>query len=158
MPSTHKKVIVRKMDRDSVSGYVSPSQFVNEGKLEVLNTSGTVIAIDLTRDQGRLFCARVWRLGVADAEDVYFASAVGGVVGAAAIQGQRDSRRADARRPDADHAGGISGESSGPAVEHAANFCAADGAGVADGAGGDWRDAPAAAAAEDQRQVPMFEE
>ena len=47
MPSTHKKVIVRKMDRDSVSGYVSPAQFVNEGKVEVLNTSGTVISIDL---------------------------------------------------------------------------------------------------------------
>ena len=40
MPSTHKKVIVRKMDRDSVSGYVSPTQFINEGKVEVLNTSG----------------------------------------------------------------------------------------------------------------------
>jgi Family of unknown function (DUF6982) len=47
MPSTHKKVIVRKIDRDSVSGYVSPAAFVNEGKLELLNTSGTVIAIDL---------------------------------------------------------------------------------------------------------------
>ena len=44
MPSTHKKVIVRKMDRDSVSGYVSPSNFVNDGKLELLNTAGTVIA------------------------------------------------------------------------------------------------------------------
>jgi Family of unknown function (DUF6982) len=47
MPSTHKKVIVRKIDRDSVSGYVSPAAFVNDGKLELLNTSGTVIAIDL---------------------------------------------------------------------------------------------------------------
>src|ERR1700747_1189184 len=52
MPSTHKKVIVRKMDRDSVSGYVSPSQFVQEGKLELLNTSGTVIAIDLKEIKG----------------------------------------------------------------------------------------------------------
>ena len=55
MPSTHKKVIVRKMDRDSVSGYVSPSQFVHEGKLEVLNTSGTVIAIDLREIKGVYF-------------------------------------------------------------------------------------------------------
>jgi len=47
MPSTHKKVIVRKMDRDSINGYVSPANFVNEGKLELLNTSGTVVAIDL---------------------------------------------------------------------------------------------------------------
>jgi hypothetical protein len=47
MPSTHKKVIVRKLDRDSVSGHVAPSNFVREGKLELLNTSGNVIAIDL---------------------------------------------------------------------------------------------------------------
>src|SRR5215475_9606895 len=47
MPSTHKKVIVRKVDRDSVSGYVAPANFVVEGKLELLNTSGNVVAIDL---------------------------------------------------------------------------------------------------------------
>lgn len=55
MPSTHKKVIVRKMDRDSVSGYVSPAQFVNEGKVEVLNTAGTVISIDLREIKGVYF-------------------------------------------------------------------------------------------------------
>ncbi len=43
------------MDRDSVSGYVSPTQFVNEGKVEVLNTSGTVIAIDLKEIKGVYF-------------------------------------------------------------------------------------------------------
>jgi hypothetical protein len=47
MPSTHKKVIVRKMDRDTINGYVSPSHFVQEGKLELLNTSGNVVGIDL---------------------------------------------------------------------------------------------------------------
>ena len=47
MPSTHKKVVVRKMDRDSINGHVAPSNFVREGKLELLNTSGTVVAIDL---------------------------------------------------------------------------------------------------------------
>jgi len=54
MPSTHKKVIVRKMDRDSVSGYVS-AQFVNEGKLELLNTSGNVVGIDLREIKGVYF-------------------------------------------------------------------------------------------------------
>ena len=44
MPSTHKKVIVRKMDRDSVNGYVSPANYIVEGKLELLNTSGPVVA------------------------------------------------------------------------------------------------------------------
>jgi hypothetical protein len=55
MPSTHKKVIVRKMDRDSVSGYVSQAEFVREGKLELLNTAGTVIAIDLREIKGVYF-------------------------------------------------------------------------------------------------------
>ena len=47
MPSTHKKVVVRKMDRDSVNGYLAPTNFVHDGKLELLNTSGNVVAIDL---------------------------------------------------------------------------------------------------------------
>jgi hypothetical protein len=55
MPSTHKKVIVRKMDRDSISGYVSPAQYINEGKLELLNTSGNVVGIDLTEIKGVYF-------------------------------------------------------------------------------------------------------
>src|ERR1700745_2543584 len=55
MPSTHKKVIVRKMDRDSVSGYVAPAQFVQDGKLELLNTAGNVIGIDLREIKGVYF-------------------------------------------------------------------------------------------------------
>ena len=47
MPSTHKKVVVRKNDRDTVNGYLAPANFVNEGKLELLNTSGNVVGIDL---------------------------------------------------------------------------------------------------------------
>jgi hypothetical protein len=47
MPSTHKKVVVRKIDRDSVNGYVAPANFIHEGKLELLNTAGNVIAIEL---------------------------------------------------------------------------------------------------------------
>ena len=47
MPSTHKKVIVRKMGRDSISGYVAPAHFVVEDKLELLNPSGKVVLIDL---------------------------------------------------------------------------------------------------------------
>ena len=55
MPSTHKKVIVRKMDRDSVSGYVAPAQFVEDGKLELLNTAGNVVGIDLREIKGVYF-------------------------------------------------------------------------------------------------------
>jgi len=55
MPSTHKKVIVRKMDRDSVSGYVSPAHYIQEGKLEVLNQAGIVIGIELSEIKGVYF-------------------------------------------------------------------------------------------------------
>lgn len=55
MPSTHKKVIVRKIDRDSISGYVAPANFVHEGKLELLNTAGNVIGIDLREIKGVYF-------------------------------------------------------------------------------------------------------
>jgi uncharacterized protein DUF6982 len=47
MPSTHKKVVVHKTDRDSLNGYLAPANFIREGKLELLNTAGNVVAIDL---------------------------------------------------------------------------------------------------------------
>jgi hypothetical protein len=42
------------MDRDSISGYVG-AQFVTEGKLELLNTAGNVVAIDLREIKGVYF-------------------------------------------------------------------------------------------------------
>jgi len=54
MATTHKKVIVRKMDRDSVNGYVNAT-FVSDGKLELLNTAGNVVAIDLRDVKGVYF-------------------------------------------------------------------------------------------------------
>ena len=35
------------MDRDTINGHVAPANFVRDGKLELLNTSGNVVAIDL---------------------------------------------------------------------------------------------------------------
>jgi hypothetical protein len=55
MPSTHKKVIVRKTDRDTVNGYVAPANFINDGKLEVLNTAGNVVGIELKEIKGVYF-------------------------------------------------------------------------------------------------------
>jgi hypothetical protein len=55
MPSTHKKVIVRKMDRDSINGYVSPANFIVDGKLEMLNIAGNVVMIDLKDIKGVYF-------------------------------------------------------------------------------------------------------
>jgi hypothetical protein len=47
MSSTHKKVTVRKSDRDSISGFVAPADFVVDGKFQLLNTAGNVVAIEL---------------------------------------------------------------------------------------------------------------
>lgn len=54
MSTTHKKVIVRKMDRDSVNGYVSAA-FIADGKLELLNTAGNVVSIELREVKGVYF-------------------------------------------------------------------------------------------------------
>ena len=47
MSSTHKKIIVQKQDRDSMNGYVASASFIVDGKLEMLNTAGQVVGIDL---------------------------------------------------------------------------------------------------------------
>lgn len=54
MPSTHKKVIVRKLNRDSLSGYVG-SELLVGGRLELLNTSGNVVQLDLNDIKGVFF-------------------------------------------------------------------------------------------------------
>ncbi|HEY3929991.1 MAG TPA: hypothetical protein VGL89_16595 [Candidatus Koribacter sp.] len=54
MASTHKKVIVRKLDRDSLHGFVG-AHFVCDGKLELLNTAGNVVLIDLRDIKGVFF-------------------------------------------------------------------------------------------------------
>jgi hypothetical protein len=55
MASTHKKVVVRKMDRDAINGYVASSEFIVDGKLEILNTAGNVVLIDLREVKGVYF-------------------------------------------------------------------------------------------------------
>lgn len=55
MASTHKKVIVRKLDRDAIQGYVAPAAFIANGKLELLNTSGKMVLIDLKEIKGVYF-------------------------------------------------------------------------------------------------------
>lgn len=54
MATTHKKVVVRKMDRDSVNGYVTAT-FIADGKVEVMNTAGKVVAIELREVKGVYF-------------------------------------------------------------------------------------------------------
>jgi hypothetical protein len=53
--STHKKVIVRKIDRDSVNGYVGGGNFISDAKVQILNTAGNVVLIDLREVKGIYF-------------------------------------------------------------------------------------------------------
>ena len=55
MPSTHKKVVVQKLDRDTINGYVAPTAFLVDGKVEVLNTAGKVVSVDLRDIKGVFF-------------------------------------------------------------------------------------------------------
>lgn len=54
MPSTRKKVIVRKMNRDVLSGYVA-SSFIAGEELEILNTAGSVVVLTLADIKGVYF-------------------------------------------------------------------------------------------------------
>lgn len=45
--SSRKKVIVRKFSRDWQSGYVDPQRFVRDGRLELLDMTGKVMAMPL---------------------------------------------------------------------------------------------------------------
>lgn len=55
MPSTHKRVIVRKMDREAVQGYVNPAAFLVDGKVAVLSPEGQVVSIELEDIKGVYF-------------------------------------------------------------------------------------------------------
>lgn len=55
MPSTHKKVIVRKMDRDAVQGYVNPAGLVVDGQVAVLSPGGQVLTLPLEEIKGVYF-------------------------------------------------------------------------------------------------------
>ena len=43
------------MDRDTMQGFVAPASFVVEGKLELMNTSGKVVLIELADVKGVYF-------------------------------------------------------------------------------------------------------
>ena len=45
--SSRKKVIVRKFSREWNSGYVDPQGFAHDGRLELLDNTGKVIAMTL---------------------------------------------------------------------------------------------------------------
>jgi Family of unknown function (DUF6982) len=49
--STHKKVVVRKLDRESVKGYVNPSSYLAERGVELMDLDGrrTVIPLEVVK-------------------------------------------------------------------------------------------------------------
>lgn len=47
MSSGHKKVILRKRNRDWFAGYLPPLKFVEQGRVAILDPAGKVTAVDL---------------------------------------------------------------------------------------------------------------
>ncbi len=47
MSSSRKKAIVRRFTRDWVAGYISPSNFIHQGQLEILDLAGKVLSVSV---------------------------------------------------------------------------------------------------------------
>jgi hypothetical protein len=48
MPVSRKKVIVRKLSRDWLSGYLPPSAFVHHEQVEVLDLAGKLVSVQMS--------------------------------------------------------------------------------------------------------------
>ncbi len=136
MATTHKKVIVRKMDRDSVNGYVGAA-FISDGKLELMNTAGNVVAIELREVKGVYF---VREFGDSESLTRKTFTSRPRVEGLWVRLRFRDNEVIEGMMPnDLLHEGsdGFFHHSSRHALQHPADFCAARGSGGDDG---HWRD------------------
>lgn len=54
-PSTHKKVVVRKLDRESVKGFVNPSSYLGPDGIELMDLEGRRTVIPLEEVKGIYF-------------------------------------------------------------------------------------------------------
>ena len=133
MATTHKKVIVRKMDRDSVNGYVGAA-FISDGKLELMNTAGNVVAIELREVKGVYF---VREFGDSESLTRKTFTSRPRVEGLWVRLRFRDNEIIEGMMPnDLLHEGsdGFLDHSAGHSLQYATHLCAAS------GAGGDDRD------------------
>jgi len=55
MPSTHKKVLVRKLDRETLAGVVNPETFLREDHIELLSPQGLLLRLPLEQVKGVYF-------------------------------------------------------------------------------------------------------
>ena len=157
MATTHKKVIVRKMDRDTVNGYVRRA-FISDGKLEVLNTAGNVVAIDLSDVKGVYF---VREFGDSESLTRKTFTSRPRTEGLWVRLRFRDNEIIEGMMPNdllQDGDRGLLHHPAGHPLEYAAHLRAALGAGGDDRARRDRREEVAASRPhpEDTRQVPMF--
>ena len=54
-PSTHKKVVVRKLDKGLVKGFVKPSEFLSPESIELLDLEGHLVSLPLDQIKGVYF-------------------------------------------------------------------------------------------------------
>jgi uncharacterized protein DUF6982 len=54
-PSTHKKVVVRKLDKELVKGFVKPNEFLAAESIELLDLDGHLVSLSLAQIKGVYF-------------------------------------------------------------------------------------------------------
>ncbi len=59
MPVSRKKVIVRKLSRDWLSGYLPPSAFVAHEQVQVLDLAGKLVSVHMSGSEMDLLRARL---------------------------------------------------------------------------------------------------
>lgn len=54
-PSTHKKVVIRKLDKGLIKGYLNPVNYLGAGVVEVLDHQGRLVGVPLNELKGVFF-------------------------------------------------------------------------------------------------------
>lgn len=53
--STHKKVVIRKLDAGTIKGYVDPNRYLGQTSIEVLDQEGRLLSVPLAEIKGIFF-------------------------------------------------------------------------------------------------------
>ena len=104
--STAKKVLIRRFDREPLTGFVNTHGYLQPGGVE-LEPGGDSFGRALRRDQSRLFCERFRLFRRARAQDFQHSSEDERAVGSDAASRRRGDGRDPVERPAAACSGGF---------------------------------------------------
>ena len=148
MPVSRKKVIVRKLSRDWLSGYLPPSAFVVQEQAEMLDLAGKLISVHMAEVKWICFVRDFQSGDVNQPERLLRKTFVTrpaqpGPVGSGAAEGQRLDRGPGAERSEPARGGWVVPHPTRHPVQYAADFSAPAGGRGAGCAGGDQDGGPA---------------